>query len=739
MESLEAMLDEPSRAFLWFWSLWECAEYCVQAKLKTPLGKANDTFQAFENAIRRGAAGLALQDSTQSTTTTNDVDSSPLTRLTLLVHFVESLEKLVYNAHEGTAVCLQPAGKFVKLFFRTNKSTCNEWFWRVRVHLVAACMRAAHYELVIQHASEFIHHALAQSVAASTATTASTPSTATNPSTATSNSSSSSNVELFDQVVVMLAKALVRVRSPATLVGLAKCLTQRTRRDYDWLRVACATEAHGRIELAAHEYRRLATVVDTSMAMTSARRFAAERLFDCYFQVRDWHEYVRWHDEYTSLLRRTGELAAVVDEQQQLLLSRVDLGLIKALGSFDAGRTDEARAHLVKLADRQHSRPSLARTPFSYEDTEWLTLTELLKTHIDGSASSTPPSSLLATARGLNVDEASAYSHDRLVLATLSQLATTISHQQQQGQLNPQPAYVKCLKLDANKHTASSTRYLNHFRIMLLGTGANESKQQQQLEFVRVARKQDNVHMATRILVEHMRKLSDDSADDDDEDEARELTMTTTAAAMRERVIGLVKHLTTSSRRRASVTTLALVRVEAEAAKLVKKLGSSSSSSSSSDSLAEAMAVLSASLSRVAPAIITNRLHLLEQQQQQQQHQHLTPTSMRKATATRTLELDELMCRQAHARSVLTLAKWLQASPGHLRHLNSLYVDTRRHMHTQQQQQQQQIFEFQDTPAATSANDNNAIRAIASELSTVLDRTSYPTTTRFILTNGKPN
>ncbi len=53
--------------------------------------------------------------------------SQALGRVSLLVHFVELLEKLVYNAHEGTTVSLQPAPKQVKVFFRTNKSTCSEW------------------------------------------------------------------------------------------------------------------------------------------------------------------------------------------------------------------------------------------------------------------------------------------------------------------------------------------------------------------------------------------------------------------------------------------------------------------------------------------------------------------------------------------------------------------------------------------------------------------------------------
>ena len=41
-------LVENHEGLLWFWALWECAQFCVESKLRTPLGKALDTFVAFE-------------------------------------------------------------------------------------------------------------------------------------------------------------------------------------------------------------------------------------------------------------------------------------------------------------------------------------------------------------------------------------------------------------------------------------------------------------------------------------------------------------------------------------------------------------------------------------------------------------------------------------------------------------------------------------------------------------------
>lgn len=47
--TLESVVDG-HEGLLWFWALWECAQFCsFQSKLKTPLGKALDTFVAIES------------------------------------------------------------------------------------------------------------------------------------------------------------------------------------------------------------------------------------------------------------------------------------------------------------------------------------------------------------------------------------------------------------------------------------------------------------------------------------------------------------------------------------------------------------------------------------------------------------------------------------------------------------------------------------------------------------------
>ena len=47
-----------NEALLWFWATWEAAQFCVLAKLRTPLGKPQDTFMTIEGAIKAYAAEI---------------------------------------------------------------------------------------------------------------------------------------------------------------------------------------------------------------------------------------------------------------------------------------------------------------------------------------------------------------------------------------------------------------------------------------------------------------------------------------------------------------------------------------------------------------------------------------------------------------------------------------------------------------------------------------------------------
>ena len=61
--SVYVQIDGSDR-LLWFWALWEAAQFCVLSRLRTPLGKPQDTFAAIETAVKQCSAAVQGRDTT---------------------------------------------------------------------------------------------------------------------------------------------------------------------------------------------------------------------------------------------------------------------------------------------------------------------------------------------------------------------------------------------------------------------------------------------------------------------------------------------------------------------------------------------------------------------------------------------------------------------------------------------------------------------------------------------------
>jgi serine/threonine-protein kinase SMG1 len=215
---------ENDDGLLWFWAIWECAQFCVQSKLKTPLGKAQDTFVSIESSIK--SYFNYSENSAFASQRSEKIKNIELFRVTLLIQLVECLEKLIYNAYEGT-VCLPLFSKPVKLFFRTNKTTCNEWFLRIRYYLINICAKSGHHELLIRQSSEYIQYCMLHNLI---------------------------HTNEFEQTICLLVKSYVKVFSWQSLYGLHKWLNQTLpkKEAYNWI-LAAAKEAQGKYFLIYNE------------------------------------------------------------------------------------------------------------------------------------------------------------------------------------------------------------------------------------------------------------------------------------------------------------------------------------------------------------------------------------------------------------------------------------------------------------------------------------------------------
>ncbi|KAG8236828.1 hypothetical protein J437_LFUL017285, partial [Ladona fulva] len=145
-QSMALELALSSEGTILAWAAHQAAQLCVRMKLRTPLGKPQDTFTSIESAIKSIAregpqfiVQLSKSESEENVLTPGNgiskwlAKTQPVARRAMvLLEFLEQLEKAAYNAWEGSAVSMPPPPKPVRTFFRTNKSTCAEWLGRIR-------------------------------------------------------------------------------------------------------------------------------------------------------------------------------------------------------------------------------------------------------------------------------------------------------------------------------------------------------------------------------------------------------------------------------------------------------------------------------------------------------------------------------------------------------------------------------------------------------------------------------
>lgn len=126
------IVQTDSQAYL-FWSQFSAAQLCVDNRLRTPLGKPNDTISGLERLLMSFAGALITSDRADPTMMGISCVLANQMNMRLQLEFLESLEKLIYNASEGTAFAMPQPERPRQMFFGVNASTCKEYFNRNRL------------------------------------------------------------------------------------------------------------------------------------------------------------------------------------------------------------------------------------------------------------------------------------------------------------------------------------------------------------------------------------------------------------------------------------------------------------------------------------------------------------------------------------------------------------------------------------------------------------------------------
>lgn len=339
-------------ALLWFWSTWEAAQFCVLSRLRTPLGKPQETFTTIESVIKSYAAEIRSKGDLEDGLKTYDhkkgeknADYNASVRVHLLLQFMEHLEKQLYNAYEGCAVAMAAAPKPVRTFFRTNKGTCQEWLNRIRTHIMLIALHCGMPSMVIRQASELLWDL---------------------------KESNNTQGSEFEHIIMYMVQALVELKCPEAVQGIYNWCKDVIGRKLPWIK-AMIEKACGRYETAAKEcklFLRTSFSKDTEEKKGDSRcaspestirgtgdditrkviltkfpepdrllvHFISNEVTDCYMKLSDWESALEWQDTMQEY-RSDFSLGPI----NKAFSSAVDINYIKSLSYFDSGNYSGVR------------------------------------------------------------------------------------------------------------------------------------------------------------------------------------------------------------------------------------------------------------------------------------------------------------------------------------------------------------------------------------------------------------
>ncbi|KAG0722298.1 Serine/threonine-protein kinase SMG1 [Chionoecetes opilio] len=337
------------RTLLWKWLAWEPAQHCIANKLRTTLGKPQDTFTNIEGVIKKRAKEVREcgQDLDKHHNVTTPEDDKPgrsssdgsrsegegsirvhYLAVMLLVEFVESLEKAMFNASDGCAVAVSPPNKSVRVFFRTNRQTCTEWLSRIRAAVIIVALNCGRPEVAVRHSYKLLQELK------------------------DNNNTQGSD---FERAVCYCARALVAEGCDEGVTGLYYWCRDHVGRRFGWLKPAIYSAANkyekslrgymefieGAEEMEDAEEKKPET--ESESANVSANQtdvkqldplvleFIHSQVADCHGKLSHWGELQKWMQHiHNPDSEGTGTHSG-------LLNSYKNLAHVEALAHFDSG------------------------------------------------------------------------------------------------------------------------------------------------------------------------------------------------------------------------------------------------------------------------------------------------------------------------------------------------------------------------------------------------------------------
>ncbi|KAL7583725.1 hypothetical protein Lser_V15G45780 [Lactuca serriola] len=322
-----------------WWAIHEAARYCITTRLRTNLGGPSQTFAALERMLV-DVAHVLQANTDQSDANLNILGSSyshaHLLPLRLLLDFVESLKKNVYNAYDGSTVLPSPSRQSF-VFFKANKKVCEEWFSRICEPMMNAGLALQCHDATIHYCSlrlQELKSLLGSSMKDKSRTQV------------IENLQNMKSRFLGDILRVLrhMTLSLCKNHEPEALIGLQKWVSaaffplfmeenQSMIGPLSWI-TGLVYQAQGQYEKAAAHFTHLLQTEESLGSMGSEGvQFAITRIIESYSAVSDWKSLESWLSELQLLrAKHAGKSYSGV-----LTMAGNELNAIHALAHFDDG------------------------------------------------------------------------------------------------------------------------------------------------------------------------------------------------------------------------------------------------------------------------------------------------------------------------------------------------------------------------------------------------------------------
>ncbi|KAJ8940266.1 hypothetical protein NQ314_010760 [Rhamnusium bicolor] len=282
-----------SRQVLNNWTTLEAAQFCVNYKLRTPLGKPNETFTKIEGALNELGNELITLKKSGGKVDNFKTDGN---RVRLLLMFVEHLEKCIYNASEGCAMAMPPATKVVRSFFIANTNTCNEWFSRIRMVVMHTALHCGDVNIALRHGQCLLKDFV---------------------------SIRKTNSVEFERVAMFVTLALLHLKETEALFGLYAWCKANTGKRFTWIKCA-AEQASKKYELAVEGYKKILldmqlfvetnkddesksdSVEDNRKLDADIQNFVTDQIIVCYKELSNWIDLFEWHNKQVAVNLENG-------------------------------------------------------------------------------------------------------------------------------------------------------------------------------------------------------------------------------------------------------------------------------------------------------------------------------------------------------------------------------------------------------------------------------------------------